>query len=108
MYRIICSYPSPHVYKGGLPELSDAIEFWSDAGISGQTDDDNYYWVEVECPLHGWQPLTFDSACQICDGQADHTHEQVEPLSDDDLEAIHEYEKMRMLEIQESDYTEHV
>ncbi len=106
MYRIMCSYPHPHVCKGGLPELSDAIEFFCDADLAGQTDEQNYYWTEVECLKHGWQPLTFDSMCQECDREADHSLEQVEPLTDAELDEIYEYEQIQMDEKQGGDFTE--
>ncbi len=93
MYRILCSYPQPHVIKSNLPTLDEAREYWCERGLSGQTDDENYYWTEVSCVKHGWQPLTFYSMCQECDREADHSGELLEPITNEELVEIASYER---------------
>ena len=48
------------------------------------------YWVEVECPKHGWQPL-IDNECSLCFEYK--TNEEWANIHEEIEEATREYEK---------------
>lgn len=89
MFRVMCSYPQPRVLKGGLPTLQDAIEFYCDAGLAGQTDEKNYYWTEILCRKHGWSGVVDGGVCQMCD--IDNSAQQDFGMDNDQMDFANDY-----------------